>query len=193
MNAWLYPTERVSRLPSPDARPVTENEADAIVETRDDDERKSRPVSPDIETPAETSKADNQAEEATEGTKNGEDTPATDQATETIDTDEKPVTEDVEMKEGGNEMPALPKIKESLSTPDPSVAKGDDIEMASSQAKSHDPIPPTTSAAPSRQPSPPRTQTTTEDKPKATPLQCVRHSICHSASLLSLSFDDAGR
>lgn len=196
VNAWLYPTERV-RSPSPEAQSSTEKESGAEAgETRDDDERKSRAVSPNEATPEDTPKAEGQPDVMTEETKDGEDTPASGEGPATIDTDDKPATQDVEMGEVSSETPAVdievPEIKEPTST-GPSGTNGDDIEMTSSQPKLPDSTPPTSSVPPSRQPSPPRTQSTTVEKPKARPLQCVRHSICHSASLLSLSFDDAGR
>lgn len=105
--------------------------------------------------------------------------------------------EDVEMGESSALAPVADSQKtdteEDKSVPVPLEANGDDVDMTSSQPKLPDPTPPTSTAAPSRQPSPSRTKSNTFEKPKARPLICVRHSICHSASLLSLSFDRAGK
>ena len=72
-----------------------------------------------------------------------------------------------------------------------------DIEMpiaSSSQIKSAAMAsPPSRSSAPSRVPTPPPATTSTTKQTKVTPLKCLRHTICHSASLLSLSFDPSGK
>lgn len=205
----MYPTELISRSPSPEAISQTQTEEELGAEAgdgRDDDERKSRAVSPRDGTPEETPKGGDQTDEATEETeeaKDGADAAISGEAAEAVGADEKPITQDVEMGEATAETPAtegqapLSDIEEPASAPGPSATNGngDDIEMASSQPKTLDSTPPTSSAAPSRPPSPPPTKSESKvvEKPKARPLKCVRHTICHSASLLSLSFDKAGR
>ncbi|OCF38481.1 hypothetical protein I317_07740 [Kwoniella heveanensis CBS 569] len=72
-----------------------------------------------------------------------------------------------------------------------------DVEMAdnsTTEAAPSTPLP-TSSAAPSRRPSPPASIKNENpiEKRKARQLQRLRHSICHSASLLSLAFDPQGR
>ena len=197
-NAWLYPTELVSRSPSPEAILQTEDEVGAEAEnTRDDDERKSRAVSPRDTTPEVPSTEETQVNGAEDGVKNADDAPASGEPEEAVDADQKPDTQDVEMGEAPAETATtdsqVPEIQETAPTPGPSATNGDDVEMTSSQPRPLDITPPSSSAAPTRQPSPPPIKSKSVEKPKARPLKSVRHSICHSASLLSLSFDNAGR
>lgn len=161
---------------------------------RDDDER--NPVSSRDDTPEGTLQ-EGQKDGAGEETTNGDENAVSGEAGKAVDAEDKPSTQDVEMGEEATGTPfaesQVSVTEETASTPAPSGTNGDDIEMTSSQSKPLDSTPPTSSTAPSRQPSPPATKTELVEKPKARALQCVRHTIFQTASLLSLSFDNAGR
>ncbi|WVQ84167.1 hypothetical protein IAT38_006314 [Cryptococcus sp. DSM 104549] len=93
------------------------------------------------------------------------------------------------------------KAEAETETPTPAVIDGD-VEMASTHPSS---VPGT--SAPSRQPTPPPCSTapapvstvpaptpaSASAKPRAKQLTRYRHSVCHSASLLSLAFDPRGQ
>lgn len=189
-NAWAYPLAEVSRAPSPSegAQIIDEAKKDEAAEGegRDQGERKSRASTPREGTPAEeegkAANDDNVGEvSATEAA--GEDAS---QPTETSTTQVD--TTDIEMTDVSNVVEGTP-AEESTET---------DIEMpvaTSSQALKSGTIasPPSRSSAPSRVPTPPPATAPTTIQPKVTPLKCLRHTICHSASLLSLSFDPSGK
>lgn len=154
-------------------------------EGRDEDERKSRASTPREGTPVEEEgKAANDeiaGEAPTTEPTGDEPSQATETSTAQAD------TTDVEMTDVSN-------TAEGTSTEE---ATETDVEMpvaSSSQAFKSGTIasPPSRSSAPSRVPTPPPATTSTTQA-KVTPLKCLRHTICHSASLLSLSFDPSGK
>ena len=193
-NAWAYPLAEVSRAPSPSegAQVVDDAKLDEAPEEggRDDEDRKSRASTPREGTPVEEEgKADDKPDAEGESA----DTPAAgepvgEEGSEVKDAVTAPAdTTDVEMTDVSTSM--------EVSTEEPTES---DIEMpiaSSSQIKSAAMTsPPSRSSAPSRVPTPPPAMTTTTTKQtKVTPLKCLRHTICHSASLLSLSFDPSGK
>jgi hypothetical protein len=190
-NAWAYPLAEVSRAPSPsegvqvvDAAKMDEA---AEGEGRDEDERKSRASTPREGTPVEeegkATSDENIGEVSTTEPANG-DEPSQVTETSTAQAD----TTDVEMTDVSNTV-------EGTSTEE---ATETDIEMpvaSSSQAVKSGTIasPPSRSSAPSRVPTPPPATASPTIQAKVTPLKCLRHTICHSASLLSLSFDPSGK
>jgi hypothetical protein len=155
-------------------------------EGRDEDERKSRASTPREGTPVEEEGKvanDENAGGASTAEPTG-DEPS--QSTETSAALE--ATTDVEMADVSN-------TAEGTSTDE---ATETDVEMpvaSSSQAVKSGTIasPPSRSSPPSRVPTPPPATTSTTIQAKVTPLKCLRHTICHSASLLSLSFDPSGK
>jgi WD40 repeat protein len=190
-NAWAYPLAEVSRAPSPsegvqvvDAAKMDEA---AEGEGRDEDERKSRASTPREGTPVEEEgKAtnDENAGEASTIEPAAGDEPSQVTETSTAQAD----TTDVEMTDVSNTVGGIPAEEETET----------DIEMpvaSSSQAVKSVTIasPPSGLSAPSRVPTPPPATASTTIQAKVTPLKCLRHTICHSASLLSLSFDPSGK
>jgi hypothetical protein len=152
---------------------------------RDDEDRKSRASTPREGTPVEDevkpeNKADTEGEAvdiptatAEEGT--GEEEPDVKEAV-TAQAD----TTDVEMTDVSTEEPTETDIEMP-------VASSRQLKSAAMTS------PPSRSSAPSRVPTPPPVTTSTTNQLKVTPLKCLRHTICHSASLLSLSFDPSGK
>lgn len=189
-NAWAYPLAEVSRAPSPSegAQVVDAAKMDEAAESegRDEDERKSRASTPREGTPAEEEGKATNDENAGEAstTEPAGDEPSQVTETSTAQAD----TTDVEMTDVSNTVGGVPAEEETET----------DIEMpvaSSSQAPKSGTIasPPSGSSAPSRVPTPPPATASTTTQAKVTPLQCLRHTICHSASLLSLSFDPSGK
>ncbi|KAK8846863.1 hypothetical protein IAR55_005953 [Kwoniella newhampshirensis] len=98
--------------------------------------------------------------------------------------------QDVEMAE-----PSLPETNEN--------EVENKVEAEAPLSNETEPTIPPPSAAPSRRPSPPATTisssnppapiVTEKAQPRAKQLQRFRHSVCHSASLLSLGFDPRGK
>jgi hypothetical protein len=182
-NAWAYPLAEVSRAPSPSegAQVVDAAKMDEAAdgEGRDEDERKSRASTPREGTPVE------EEGKAANDNDAGEASVTEPLATSTTRTD----TTDVEMTDVSN-MVGGTATEETTET---------DIEMpaaSGSQAVKSDTIadPPSRSSAPSRVPTPPpQAASTNTSQTKVTPLKCLRHTICHSASLLSLGFDPSGK
>jgi hypothetical protein len=189
-NAWAYPLAEVSRAPSPSegAQVVDAAKMDEAAEGegRDEDERKSRASTPREGTPAEEEGKANNDENAGEAstTEPAGDEPSQVTETSTAQAD----TTDVEMTDVSNTVGGVPAEEETET----------DIEMpvaSSSQAPKSGTIasPPSRSSAPSRVPTPPPATASTTTQANVTPLKCLRHTICHSASLLSLSFDPSGK
>jgi len=186
-NAWAYPSAEVSRAPSPSegVQVVDAAKMDEATdgEGRDEDEHKSRASTPREGTPVEEEGKPTNDKNAGEAstTEPAGDEPSQVTETSTAQAD----TTDVEMTDVSNRIPA----EEGTET---------DIEMpvaSSSQALKSGTIasPPSRSSAPSRVPTPPPATASTTTQAKVTPLKCLRHTICHSASLLSLSFDPSGK
>ncbi|WWD22174.1 hypothetical protein CI109_106665 [Kwoniella shandongensis] len=78
--------------------------------------------------------------------------------------------------------------------------RNQDVEMEESAKPNTEPepepeatIPPPSSAAPSRRPTPPPPAAVPTPAPRAKQLLRLRHSVCHSASLLALGFDPRGQ
>lgn len=189
-NAWAYPLAEVSRAPSPSegVQVVDAAKMDEATEGegRDEDERKSRASTPREGTPVEEEGKATNDENAGEvsTTEPAGDEPSQVTETSTAQAD----TADVEMTDVSNTVGGVPAEEE----------KETDIEMpvaSSSQALKSGAIasPPSRSSAPSRVPTPPPAAASTTIQAKVTPLKCLRHTICHSASLLSLSFDPSGK
>lgn len=187
-NAWLYPTERVTRSPSPETEVTDQTELGAGETARDADERKSRATSPRDEPAEESSQTQDGTTATADGLQDGGDGEA--QAASAIQ-------EDIDMGEAGNNA-IVPEASQTETTGEPPAQtepSNGDVEMAvDATPKPSQATPPTASQGPSRQNSPPPSvKRNPINRPKARPLKCVRHSICHSASLLSLSFDPAGK
>ena len=189
-NAWAYPLADISRAPSPSEGALVVDEAKegeaAEGEGRDPDDRKSRASTPREGTPVE----EEGKPEDTVGEGDPVDVPTGEEPSQQTDTTATQAdTTDVEMTDVSNTV-------EETSTEE---ATQTDIEMpvaSSSQAPKSGALasPPSRSSAPSRVPTPPpRTTAVTAAQTKVAPLKCLRHTICHSASLLSLSFDPSGK
>lgn len=208
MNAWAYPLDEVSRASTPSAGVQAIDAAkteDAVAgegrDEEDQEETKSRASTPREGSPAaeeetkvvaEGSQAEGEAggaasDEATapgmEITVSGEgegDKAAADTVT---------VSEDVEMAEAAD------------TTHDTVTEVSTEVDVEMTAGSSSQPIkstltstPPSGSTAPSRQPTPPLpSDTPSAPSAKATPITCLRHTICHCASLLSLSLDPSGK
>jgi len=189
-NAWAYPLAEVSRAPSPsegiqvvDAAKMDEA---ADGEGRDEDERKSRASTPREGTPVEEegkATSDENTKEASTTEPAGDD-PS--QLTETSATQAD--TTDVEMTDVSNTVGVVPAEEGTETDIEMPVASGSQAVKSGTIAS-----PPSRSSAPSRVPTPPPATASTTLKAKVTPLKCLRHTICHSASLLSLSFDPSGK
>jgi len=157
-------------------------------EGREEDERKSRASTPREGTPVE--EEGKPASDDIAGEASLKEPAAGDESPQIIETSTAQAdTTDVEMTDVSNTVGGIPPAEEETET---------DIEMpvaSSSQAVKSGTIasPPSRSSAPSRVPTPPPATASTTIQAKVTPLKCLRHTICHSASLLSLSFDPSGK
>jgi hypothetical protein len=156
-------------------------------EGRDEDERKSRASTPREGTPAEeegkAANEDNAGEASTTEPAAG-DEPSQVTETSTAQAD----TTDVEMTDVSNTVGGVPTEEKTEIDTEMPVASSSQAVKSGTIAS-----PPSRSSAPSRVPTPPPATASTTKQAKVTPLKCLRHTICHSASLLSLSFDPSGK
>ena len=187
-NAWIYPVEpqvdepEIPSMIAPPSAPET-----APTSPKEVEESKSRASTPRAETPEPENEPKEEAgEKESEGDvemANGE--VGGGDGAEGIEIAVNGETQethgDVEMSTTADPVPAEPSETSDPSTTQPTNDPGPEPE-------------PDGSSAPSRRPSPPPPSSTV-DTPKAAAKQLkrLRHAICHSASLLALSFCPSGR
>jgi THO complex subunit 3 len=207
VNAWTYPMAEVSRAPSPSAGVQSIDAAkaeDAVAgEDREEDDRKSRASTPREGSPAaeeegktaEPSQAEGEADAPPD-----DDVPPATEGEATVSGEAKGdkaeattggPTEDVEMAEAADT--TLETVTEVSTEVDVEMTAGSSSQVLKSTSNNID-TPPSSSNAPSRQPTPPlSSKPAAAPQVKATPITCLRHTICHCASLLSLSMDPSGK